>query len=124
MQPNDNDEKQAPVLIPLVQFYLSTLAAVFQADKLTCILQDLGNEKTGRLYLVRDETTVPEAVLNFDFQDKSVLFGLETRSEQKLLESVKYAEGLDAFLPKLQQTLNAGRLAAPKVNKPKVARVA
>jgi hypothetical protein len=96
-------------IIPLQQLYLMALVATVNADKLDAVQQDLGQD-AGRLWLVSNGTTVPQAQIAYKFGVVYVSFGIITRDERKLSRVVKYAEGIDGFLEQLQKFLQANRL--------------
>jgi hypothetical protein len=102
-------------IVPLRQLYLNAFAVLAEAEKLTAVLQEI-NENEGRIWLVPGHTTTPEAFIVYKFGVDGVALAMQTRSQQELAREVKYAEGLDAFLPLMQRALRAGRLAAPKAS--------
>jgi hypothetical protein len=83
---------------------------MFNAEKLSAMLQDAGNE-AGRLWLTRDGTTVPEAFIEFKFERDDVLLRVISRSGRELDLKVAYAEGLDGALEAIQKFMRAGRIA-------------
>lgn len=99
-------------LITLQQLYLGTLANLAEHHKLDTVLLDAGENK-GRLFLVRNGTTMPDAHIAFEFGIKSVHLAIETRNEKNLVREVLYLEGLDAFLREFDKVLSAGLLASP-----------
>ncbi len=108
-------------IISLQQLYLMALVETLKADKLDAVLQDLSQETrssdTGRLWLVRNGTTVPEASIAFQFERDSVNLAVVTRNERELKRVIKYAEGLDGYLEDLQKFLRSGLLSAPKAKR-------
>lgn len=100
-------------IIPLQQLYLSVIVQLVNAEKLSAVQQQF-SETTGRLWLVREGSTVPEIQIAYNFRDDDVTLGIITRDERKLERTVKFAEGLDGFLEDLQKFITANRLAAPK----------
>lgn len=96
-------------IIPLQQLYLSALACVAASDSLDAVQQDLGPD-AGRLWLVRDGSTVPQAQVAYKFGIDDVVLGVITRDERELTRTVRYAEGLDGFLADFSRFLHANRL--------------
>lgn len=96
-------------IISLQQLYLLSLCKMFEGEKLAAILQDFGND-TGRLWLTREGSTVPQAFVEFKFQRDEVALAVMTRDERTKAYIVKYSEGLDATLQDLQKMLRAGLL--------------
>lgn len=105
-------------LINLQQLYIMALSAVCQDDKLDVVIQP-GEGDTGRLWLMRKGTTVPQGSIAFKFGLDDVTLAIETRSEHKVQKVIAYSGGLDSFLPELQKILRAGMLAAPTEKKKK-----
>lgn len=103
---------QIPTVIPLHELYLNALVSVAKADKLETVIQTMG-ETAGRLWFVRDGTTVPHAMLQYEFNLDSVALGIVHRDERKHTAEVRYSEGLDSYLDTLQKFLRANLLAKP-----------
>jgi len=101
-------------LIPLQQIYLLAISEACKALHLDCLLQDLGDGKTGRLWLVHPGRTVAYAQLAFAFDHDDVTLGIITRDERELVRVVKYVEGIEDFIEAMTRFFHAGRLAAPK----------
>lgn len=97
-------------IVNLEQLYLVAIVNTVNAEKLTAVLQDFDNG-AGRLWLVREGSTVPSAEIEFKFDRDVVHLGIISRNERSLLREVKYAEGIDGFLEDLQKFLRAGLLA-------------
>lgn len=104
-------------IIPLQQLYLTALVACANADKLDAVQQDMGQD-TGRLWLVRQGTTVPQAWIAYKFQTDDVVIGVATRDERALKRTIKYAEGIDGFLEEFQKFMRANLLAKPSKTRP------
>lgn len=94
-------------LIPLQQLYLMALAATAKSLKMDTVIQ----EEPERLWFVSQGSTVPLGMVEFGFGRDSVTFRVATRDERILVETIKYAEGLDAFLPLLAGLFQAGRIS-------------
>lgn len=96
-------------IINLEQLYLLAICKTIEAEKLQAVLQDMGEGK-GRLWLVPEGSTIPQAHLMFQFGEDAVKLGLQTRSERSFAQVVTYAEGVEGFLRELQKVLRAGKL--------------
>lgn len=109
------ETKDASVL-PLQQFYTAIIVQMMNARQLTALQQEFENmaDPSGRLYFVRDGTTVPEVIMEYVFTRDALQVKVLPRSGKVLTEVVSYAAGLDSFLDELAKFLNAGKLAAPK----------
>lgn len=94
----------------LQDVYLLAIAACCEAEKLQTVMQQTG-EGTGRLWLMREGTTIPQAWIGFKFNTDDVALKIVTRTEREDSEVVAYAAGLDAFLPRIQKCLREGMLA-------------
>lgn len=109
----DASKAAALGIIPLDQLYLLAIVQTMKNEKLDAVLQDFGNDN-GRLWLVRQGSTVPDAYLDFNFGKDSVAFLYTTRGERVLGPvTVKYAEGVDGYLESLTKFMHANRLASP-----------
>lgn len=97
-------------MISLQDLYLNALRACCEDDHLTSVMQQTG-EGIGRIWLMREGTTVPQAWIGFRFNADDVALKVVTRTERELAEVIPYAAGLDSFLPQLQAVLRAGMLA-------------
>ena len=100
-------------MINLQDLYLLALQACAEGEKLETVLQQTG-EGQGRLWLVAKGSTVPHAWIGFKFSVDDVALMVQTRDQREIAQVVKFAEGIDGFLPQLQRCLRAGKLAAPK----------
>ena len=103
-------------MMSLQDVYLMALAQCCESVKLQSVMQQTG-DGAGRVWLMREGTTIPHAWIGFKFGVDDVALKVMTRTEHEYEEIVKYAAGLDRFLPELLRTLNAGLLAAPKSRK-------
>jgi len=103
-------------IIPLQQLYLSTIVAIANADKLEAVQQELGQDM-GRLWLVREGSTVPVMQVSYKFGADDVALEVIHRDERHFKKLVKYAEGLDGFVEEFHKFTQANRLAAPKSTK-------
>jgi len=95
----------------LEQLYLSILIQAIRADRLEPVQQTI-DEKNGRLWFMSTGTTVPLAMLSYQFAIDSVKFEMQTRDERRFSQVVKYAEGFDGFVVELTRFLQAHRLTA------------
>jgi hypothetical protein len=104
-------------LIPIEQFYLLSIAAWAESDKMECLLQDRENGKSGRLWLISatSDSSAPLAHITFCFEENGVTLAVAHRDE-RIIEPrlVKFAEGIDGFIADLARFFNAGKIAAPK----------
>lgn len=104
---------QTPTVMPLQELYLNAIVAVAQADKLESVIQSTG-DTSGRLWFVRNGTTIPHAMMQYEFNLDSVALGLIHRDERKHAAEVFYAEGLDGYLQIFQKFLRANLLQKPR----------
>ena len=109
----DASKAAAVGIIPLDQMYLLAIVQTANSARLSAVLQDLGND-AGRLWLTPSESTVPVAQISFKFDIDEVKLGVVSRDERELVRVIRYAEGLDGFLPELSRFLTANLLAAPR----------
>ena len=102
-------------IISIEQMYLLVLAKAFEGEKLQTVLQDAGNGAAGRLWLMREGTTVPDAHVDFNFTADGVSLHAVTRGERELPQvMVKYGEGIDGYLERVVKLLRAGLLEHKK----------
>ena len=98
-------------IISIEQMYLLALAKAFEAERYQTVLQDHGDGTSGRLWLMREGTTVPEAHVDFRFTTEGVSLAMTTRGERGLEPMlVKFAEGIDGYLERVVKLLRAGLL--------------
>lgn len=93
----------------ITDVYLLTLCGMFERQNLDPMLQQ-ATDDTGRIFLARKGTTIPECIVNFKFEQDAVLLRVQTRSEREQDYRASFAEGIDATLQEISKFIAAGRL--------------
>jgi len=99
------------MLIDLQAHYLDLIVQAIEAAGHACLLKKTGEDR-GVIYVTQTSTsTKSAAVLCFDFQDTSAVFGVQFRDgREPFTAHVSYHDGLDVFFQELLRVLTGNRI--------------